>query len=162
VRLAVGQGRHAITLSPDVPYGHLTFGDREIRLTTSQYGNLSVIERITRPTVTSWAAADGRLAITGEYAGPRPDALILRRHDPRVNQAIPLTWDGTTFTASLEPPPGPADNWWLLVETGAGEVSVVADRSLLTKARPTVGGTALGAVKGDTVVLRVRYVPLSG
>jgi len=161
VRLVVSdQIRSPIAIPAGMEHGLYTLGDREIRLTATRYGNLTVAERVARPTVTSWGTDGGRLTIAGEYRGPRMDALVLRRHDPRIDVPVPLTWTGTRFAGSFEPPEV-QDTWSLLAETDVGDVSVVADRNLLAAGRPVVGWAALGAHKGDSLVVRVKFDPVS-
>jgi CDP-glycerol glycerophosphotransferase len=114
------------------------FGSGEVTLTTTRFGNLTVLERSSRPVVehVEWAS-DGRLLLSGT-AMEHPHELILRHRRASEEYRCPVSWDGERFTTEIAPArvaklggrlPLATGNWAIFVadQTG-GDVPVVIDR----------------------------------
>lgn len=102
-------------------------GGRQITLVQTRNGNLSAVERSTRPVVTAASWTDGRLLLTGDFdgSGARPDRLTLRRRKDGGAVSVPLAWEGRLFSAAVDPSLG--DGRWDLY---ADDVAVTVDRAL--------------------------------
>ncbi|MCO5999595.1 bifunctional glycosyltransferase/CDP-glycerol:glycerophosphate glycerophosphotransferase [Actinoallomurus rhizosphaericola] len=137
VSLMVDGKARKLAMNDDVAAVRHAFGSREVTVTRTRYGNLTAVERSSRPVVdrTEWLP-DGRLRLSGT-AAERPPVLILRHRRVSHEHRFPLSWDGDRFTVEFTPGriaklagelPLASGNWAFVVNTPAGEVPVVIDR----------------------------------
>ncbi|WP_067491409.1 bifunctional glycosyltransferase/CDP-glycerol:glycerophosphate glycerophosphotransferase [Actinomadura hibisca] len=147
-------------------------GADEIVVTRTKFGNLRIVERPRRPTVTraEWTD-DGRLVLTGEMAGDdRPDHLLLRLRGGGDTHAFPLAWEGDGFTAEITPAAVPlfgaqlplSTGWWgLFAPMGEDVVAVsIARGSVADLPVPrTVGLHELRIVTYQADALRLEVRP---
>jgi CDP-glycerol glycerophosphotransferase len=150
-------------------------GPDEIVVTRTKFGNVRVIERPLRPSVTGAAwTGDGRLVLTGEMAGDagaasRPGRFLLKLRTGGDVHAFPVTWDGSSFTCEIAPArvprfgeelPLPSGEWGLFAPLRTGEIAVAVSRSFLAELpRPRVVGLheiRLSVFQADFLRLDVR------
>ena len=116
---------------------------REVTAFVTHFGYFSLLERTLRPVVTGteWDGAQ-RLRLRGDHgdAAQRPAELILRHNRSGQEYRLPLSWEGDSFTAELQPAAMPglgglqplaSGKWRLVAQLRAGEVTVAVARHLL-------------------------------
>jgi CDP-glycerol glycerophosphotransferase len=143
-------------------------GTSEVTLTTTRFGNLTAVERSSRPVVeqAEWTS-DGRIILTGT-AMERPTELIVRHRRASEEYRFPIVWEQERFTVEVAPArvaklggelPLASGNWAFLVTGAAGDVPVVVDRSRLAElSRPHVIGIhefRLASYQTDALQLKV-------
>jgi CDP-glycerol glycerophosphotransferase len=165
-------GKVRLAGEPAVIGHRLAEGGQELTTYLTAFGNLSAVQRkcclIVREA--SWTAGD-RLSLRGDYpgAGAMPPVIQLRSTGSGYQHAVPLRWQGDTFTASVPAGamPGLAGDlplgigrWELLAQTEAGETRVVADRQLLTglpePRQVGIHHVAADSYRGDCFQIQVR------
>jgi len=122
----------------------LTSSGREVTAFVTHFGYFSLLERTLRPVVTGIEWDDTKqLLLRGDHgdAAHRPAELIMRHHRSGQQYRLPLTWDGGSFTALLDPSAVPGvgglqplatGKWRFLAQVGTGEVTVAVARNLLS------------------------------
>lgn len=168
-----GAGSAAARLgaSPEAAAIRAHHAGREITTVLTPYGALSVVIRMPRLIVSrlGWEAGR-RLVLHGDYGGgSRPGEVLLRLGGSSDQHRIPLTWDGSAFTARLTPAamPGLAGDlplasgrWYLFTRTGESEAPVAASRRLLCDLpefhEVDMHEVAVEVHQGDALRLRVR------
>jgi CDP-glycerol glycerophosphotransferase len=139
-----------LAMTDDVRPVRYVFGASEVTLTNTRYGNLTVVERSSRPVVDAFEwTSDGVLVLTGT-AAERPRELVVRHRRASEEYRFPIVWDRDRFTVEVAPGrvaklggelPLGAGVWAFLVSGPTGDVPVVVDRSRLGElSRPEVIG----------------------
>ncbi|MBW8484626.1 bifunctional glycosyltransferase/CDP-glycerol:glycerophosphate glycerophosphotransferase [Actinomadura parmotrematis] len=159
-----------LTVADDVDLRH-PLGSDELVVTRTKFGNLRIIERSLRPSVTSAAwGPDGRLVLRGELAGDdRPERMLVRLRGGGDTAEFPVSWDGARFTAEFDPTRVPQFGqllplaggfWGFFVRVGAREVPVSVARSSLADLPPQefagLHELRLHTYQGDSLRLEVR------
>lgn len=141
---------------------------REYDVISTTYGNLTLVERTSRPVITHVEWLDGStIQISGSSADERirPDRLIMRRRNGSAVHEVPLAWEGPGFTALLDAPrrdslPLPGGAWDLFVPGDGEEIAVGIDRATSAKLpEPRHVGVhelSLQIHRGDLLYLRIR------
>jgi CDP-glycerol glycerophosphotransferase len=158
VELEVNGRSRKLALADGVRPVRCPFGSGELTLTTTRYGNLTVLERSCRPVVerVEWSP-DGRLLLAGT-AVEHPSEFILRHRRASQEYRFPILWEGRHFTVEIAPdriaklggelPLGTGS--WAVFAAGPGEVPVVIDR-------PRIGGLPQPRVVGGHEYRLVPY-----
>ncbi|HEU4912554.1 MAG TPA: CDP-glycerol glycerophosphotransferase family protein [Actinomycetes bacterium] len=139
-------GRIPLAATDGVPEPRLTIGQAEVVLRRNRTGRLRLIERHFRPEVeqAGWSP-DGWVELSGSYHEPQglPAELVLGEADRDETFTVPVTRDGSRFTARFRPQamatlagdiPLPEGQWDLYLRAGRSPVPVRVkiDRALLS------------------------------
>ncbi|QKW39035.1 CDP-glycerol glycerophosphotransferase family protein [Actinomadura sp. NAK00032] len=165
---AGGQDRLRLAVEADLLDLRADVAGREYDVIATNYGNLTLVERAPRPTITHVEWLDGttiRVAGTSGDEGTRPDRLIMRRRRTSDVHEVPLSWDGPAFTALLNARresgfPLPTGRWDLYVPGAHGEINMGIDRAT-RRALPEprfvgVHELSLQSHRGDLLHLWIR------
>lgn len=108
----------------------------EYDVIATKYGNLTLVERAPRLTVTGVRWLDGTTIELSGSSGDeatRPDRIIMRRRRSTDAHEIPLAWDGQQFTALMNGRRGelplPSGRWDLYAPGAHGDLTVGIDRA---------------------------------